>query len=73
MEKHMPSLMPDMSVPLCPECDDIINLDDECACAICARVFHQDCLDPDTYTCLDCTFMANTLDGNNDTGLKSDE
>ena len=69
----MPSLLPDMSVPQCPECDDIIGMDDEYACAICGRLFHQDCLDSDTDTCLDCTFMADNLDKKTDVGPKKDE
>ncbi len=69
----MPSLIPDMAVPQCPECDDIISIDDECVCTICGRLFHQDCLDPDTYTCMDCTFMADNLDKNPDVSPKRDE
>jgi hypothetical protein len=50
------------SVSQCPECDEIIGADDGCACAVCGRLFHMDCLDADTLTCLDCVYDADSYD-----------
>ncbi len=50
------------TVAVCPECDDIIGLDHDFRCAVCARLFHMECLDPDTLCCLECAMEADIID-----------
>lgn len=40
----------------CPECGEIIGSHGVAPCAACGRVFHLDCLDPDSQFCLNCDF-----------------
>ena len=46
----------------CPECGEIIGVNEGYYCALCGQRFHLDCLDPDTLCCLECTLVADVLD-----------
>ncbi|MBI4551991.1 MAG: hypothetical protein HY710_06985 [Candidatus Latescibacteria bacterium] len=54
--------MPDNLVAECPGCGEIVIESDACVCPLCARTFHLDCVDPETFCCLDCETTADVLD-----------